>query len=342
LGCILTAVIRYETVSLNNKSHPVFAAMFMVVAGALYAAVNSMTAFATGNPQWGCQTALGVACLAFDSRSYTFFQYGIALLVTLPFIMGKGSLNSLKTNLFGLHLLRVTAAVIGVELWVAGFARGVPLWTMVALLMTSPLFVIIGSALILKEQVSALRVTATVLGLMGAVIILEPWHGFDFNLIFPIAASLGWAMASLCVKLLANEDSAETITLWLLILFTPLALIATFIYPDLSGATEQFWGIGQGPVMPDEWSLVALLLAAGFLSAMAQLCLAWSYKWGDASYVQPFDHVKLVFNIVLSWWLFQDTPQGILWVGILMIIGASLFIGWREYRAHLNGGVATE
>ena len=309
----------------------------MVIAGALYAAVNSVTAFTTGDPQWGCRTATGINCLAYDSRSYTFFQYGTALLFTLPFIMGKGSLKSLRTNLFGLHLLRVTAAVIGVELWVTGFAKGVPLWTMVALLMTSPLFVIIGSALILKEQVSSLRISATVIGLLGALIILEPWYGFDINRIYPLAASLCWAMASLSVKRLANEDSPETITLWLLILFTPLAFIATFVYPDLSGNQGAFWGIGQGLVIPAQWSLIALLLGAGFLSAMAQLCLAWSYKWGDASYVQPFDHVKLVFNILLSWWLFRDTPKGILWLGIALIVGASLFIGWREYRAHLKG-----
>ena len=321
---------------MNGGSHPVFAALFMVVAGALYAAVNSVTAYATGDPGWGCQTTSGLSCLGFDSRSYAFFQYGTALLFTLPFIMGKGSLRSLKTDVFGLHILRVATAVIGVELWVAGFARGVPLWTMVALLMTSPLFVIVGSALVLKEQVSSLRIGATVIGLLGAVIILEPWDGFDINRMFPIAASIAWAMSSLSVKRLANTDSPETITLWLLILFTPLAFVAAFIYPDFSGGHGVLWGIGNGLVMPDRWSLVALLLAAGFLSAMAQLCFAWSYKWGDASYVQPFDHVKLVFNILLSWWLFRDTPKGILWLGILLILGASLFIGWREYRAHVK------
>jgi S-adenosylmethionine uptake transporter len=143
-------------------------------------------------------------------------------------------------------------------------------------------------------------------------------------------------MASLSVKRLAHEDSAETITMWLLILFTPLALVATFVYPDLSGAHGAMWGIGKGLVLPAKWSLLALLLGAGFLSAMAQLCLAWSYKWGDASYVQPFDHVKLLFNILLSWWLFRDTPKGVLWLGIVLIMGASLFIGWREYRGHVR------
>lgn len=306
----------------------------MVTAGALYAIVNFVTAFVTGNPEWGCETARGTACLAFDSRSYTFYQYGIALLCTLPFLMGKGSLKALRTHSFPLHLLRVATAVLGVELWVAGFARGVPLWTMVALLMTSPLFVVAGSAFFLKEHVGLPRITATLIGFAGALIILEPWHGFNPDRIFPLAASVAWAMSSLCVRPLAQRDSAETITLWLLILFTPMAFLATFVYPDFNAQAGSFWGISKGVLIPGETAVMLLLIVAGFLSAMAQLCLALSYKMGDASYVQPFDHVKLLFNILISWWLFRDSPQGVLWVGIVLILGSSLFIGYRELYHH--------
>lgn len=319
---------------MTNIHNPVSSALFMVTAGALYAVVNFVTAFATGNPEWGCQTAQGQACLAFDSRSYTFYQYGIGLLCTLPFLMGKGSLEALRTHSFPLHFLRVAAAVMGVELWVAGFARGVPLWTMVALLMTSPLFVLIGSTIFLKEHVGLPRILATLAGFAGAVIILEPWYGFDANRLFPLAASLAWALSSLCVRPLALRDSAETITLWLLILFTPMAFLATYVYPDLSGQSESFWGIGQGVVIPGETTIIVLLLVAGFLSAIAQLCLALSYKLGDASYVQPFDHVKLLFNIAISWWLFRDAPQGVLWIGVMLIMGSSVFIGVREFINH--------
>ena len=313
-------------------AHPVSAALFMIAAGALYSAVNFLTAFATGNPEWGCVTSSGQSCLAFDARSYTFYQYGIALLCTIPFIMGKGSLRALRTNMMPLHLIRVALAVIGVELWVAGFSSGVPLWTMVALLMTSPLFVIAGSALLLKEKVGPVRWMATLVGFFGASIVLEPWHDFDSRLLFPIAASIAWAFSSLCVKRLSSQDSAETITLWLLILFTPLALAATWVYPDLSGLGDHLWGIGEGLVIPHQTPLIALLAVAGFMTALAQLCLALSYKLGDASYVQPFDHIKLAFNILLSWWLFNDVPQGVIWLGVLLILTSSLFIAWREHQ----------
>jgi len=306
----------------------------MIAAGALYAVVNSVTALVTGSPEWGCQTAQGQLCFGFDGRSYTFLQYGIALLCTLPFLMGKGSLDALKTSQFPLHLLRVAAAVVGVELWVAGFARGLPLWTMVALLMTSPLFVIAGSALILRERVGPHRWLATITGFVGVAIVLEPWRDFNSDLLFPLVASFAWAASSLCVKPLARVDSTETITLWLLVLFTPLALLATWVYPDFTANSYSWWGIGQGVVWPDSLSVTLLLLIVGFLTAMAQLCLALSYKLGDASYVQPFDHVKLLFNIAFSWWLFNDVPRGILWLGVALILGAGIYLGLRELRIH--------
>ena len=106
------------------------------------------------------------------------------------------------------------------------------------------------------------------------------------------------------------------------------------VFVDFNAEAGSFWGISKGVLIPGETVIMLLLLVAGFLSAMAQLCLALSYKMGDASYVQPFDHVKLLFNILISWWLFRDAPQGILWMGIVLILGSSLFVGYRELNHH--------
>ena len=181
-----------------------------------------------------------------------------------------------------------------------------------------------------------LRWAATFVGFVGAAIILEPWKDFDLNLFYPLLASVAWAASTITVKQLALHDPAETITMWLLILFTPLALAATWIYPDL-GSAGSAWGIGEGPTLPQQIDLLLFLVGAGFLTAIAQLCLALSYKFGDASYVQPFDHVKLAFNIAISWLLFRDAPQGILWLGILMILGSSLSGTLTSAEVNVNG-----
>jgi len=48
--------------------------------------------------------------------------------------------------------------------------------------------------------------------------------------------------------------------------------------------------------------------------------------------VQPFDHLKLPLNVLAGWLVFGYLPSGNLWVGVAMIMAASLFIMRKEAR----------
>lgn len=55
-----------------------------------------------------------------------------------------------------------------------------------------------------------------------------------------------------------------------------------------------------------------------------------AYATADAAYVQPFDHLKLPFNVLAGFYVFGWVPGGNLWLGAALIIAASLFIAHRE------------
>lgn len=141
-------------------SGPLFAALAMVGAGACFALVNGALQAST--------MQLGV-----PSTSAAFWQYALGLLIALPWVLRRG-LSSLKTRQLGWHLLRAALAVVGIQLWVAGLAR-VEIWQAIALVMTSPFFVIIGAKLFFSEKVGVVRWLATVAGFSGGMIILQPW-----------------------------------------------------------------------------------------------------------------------------------------------------------------------
>ncbi len=64
------------------------------------------------------------------------------------------------------------------RVWCAGLGTGlatVPIWQAIALVMTSPFFIIIGARLFLGETVGRDRWLATLTGFIGAMIILQPW-----------------------------------------------------------------------------------------------------------------------------------------------------------------------
>ncbi len=232
--------------------------------------------------------------LAFPSASAAFWQYGFAFLFSLPFLKRLG-LAAMRTHYPWRHLARVALAALGVEAWVASLAA-VPIWQAIALVMTSPFFIILGARLFLGERVGPARWAATAAGFTAAMIILQPWSdGFGWAALLPVLSALLWGASSLITKSLTGIERPETITVWLLVLLTPinggLALAAGFAVP--TGAT------------------LALFLLAGLLTAAAQYFLTLAYAAADAAYVQPFDDLKLPLNVLAGWLFFGYALGGL-------------------------------
>ena len=69
------------------------------------------------------------------------------------------------------------------------------------------------------------------------------------------------------------------------------------------------------------------------MTAGAQYFLSFAYKVADATYLQPFDDLKLPLNTLLGWVALSQVPAIWFWPGALLILGASSFILWSERRA---------
>lgn len=285
-----------------SASRALAGASWMVLAGIAFAVLNIVT-------QWLTMT------LAFPSASVAFWQYAFALVFSLPFLWKTG-LAAMRTQYPWRHVVRIVLAALGVQTWVAGLAS-VPIWQAIALVMTSPFFIILGARLYLGEQVGAARWSATACGFAGAMIILQPWSdSFSWAALLPIVSALLWGASSLITKSLTGIERPETITVWLLVLLTPvnggLALAAGFAVPT--------------------GTVLMLLVAAGLLTVMAQYLLTLAYSAADAAYVQPFDDLKLPLNVIAGWLVFGYAPAGYLWLGACLILAASLFIMRHEMK----------
>ncbi len=281
-------------------------AAYMVVAGIAFAVINVITQTVTGSADFGG--------LGFKPTSDAFWQYFIALIVSLPFIWRSG-LTSLKTEFPMQHIIRVVLSALGVQAFVFGLAHGVQIWQVIALVMTSPFFILLGAKFYLGERVGTNRWIASALGFTGAMIVLQPWStGFNAWSLAPIAAAILWGAASLITKQLTGHEKPETITMWLLLLLSPINALLSF------GAGFE-WPSGQ---------VLAYLLAAGAIQFIAQYCLTKAYSKTDASSLQPFDDLRLPFNIIAGFLAFHYLPEGNLWIGIALILAGSAYLFWSE------------
>jgi drug/metabolite transporter (DMT)-like permease len=286
----------------DSSRKSLFAALAMIGAGASFALVNGALQAST--------MQLGVS-----STSAAFWQYALGLVVALPFVLRRG-ISALKTRHLGWHLLRGALAVVGIQLWVAGLSQ-VQIWQAIALVMTSPFFVIIGAKLFFGERVGAVRWLATIAGFAGGMVILEPWtETFSLAALLPVGAAAFWAGTSLVTKKLTATEQADSITVYLLLLLTPVnALLA----------------LGEGGIVPSGPALW-LLVGAGVLTVLANYLLTLAYQQADAAFVQPFDHLKLPLNIAVGFLAFGFAPTGAFWPGALVIVGASLIVMLDEQK----------
>ncbi len=297
-----TTITQNRLFAFNNPA--VAGGLYMIAAGAAFAVVNVSVQAATMS-------------FGMTSASAAFWQYFVALVCGLPWIVRTG-LEVLKTQHLAAHVLRVAFAAIGVQFWVAGLAS-VPIWQAIALIMTSPFFVTAGAGLLLGERVGASRWLATLVGFAGGMIILAPWSdAFSVEALYPVAAAVFWAATSLMTKRLTRSESTETVTLYLLLLLTPINAVLAV-------------SSGGGFAIPGASGL-ALIVLAGVLLMVAQFFIVKAYASADAAYVQPFDHIKLPLNVLAGWIVFGFVPGGNLWFGSLLIVSASLYIAHRESR----------
>lgn len=288
-------------VLVKHAHKPLVGALWMILAGMCFAIVNISNQYMS--------TRLGL-----HNTVAGFFQYFISFIVMLPWMIKTGLTSALKTNRLMLHILRVLMAVIGIQLWLWALAWPIPIWQAIALVMTSPIFVTIGSAIFLNEKVGLSRWIATLIGIIGSLIILEPWSD-DFNIaaLLPVAAAFFWAIYSLLIRHLSDTESTGSMVVYLLILIAPFNFFLAL--PNFQVPSETAW---------------YLLLMTGVLLALAQWSLARAYASADASFIQPFDLVKLPLNVFAGWLVFSYTPPGNLWLGASLLVGATIFILHKE------------
>ena len=111
----------------------------------------------------------------FPVMEIVMFRSIVGFLAMLPMIIRGGGLSVFKTRRPAGHVMRTNYGFIGTVTSVYGFGV-LPLVTVTALGFAMPLFLTIVSVPLLGERVGPRRATAVVVGLIGVMVMLRPWH----------------------------------------------------------------------------------------------------------------------------------------------------------------------
>ena len=242
-----------------------------------------------------------------------FLRYLFGALFLLPIVMRLGLYQSLHTNRLGLHISRGALHTIGIVLWFVAL----PLTTLAeltALGFTGPIFVTIGAALFLAEDVRLRRWIAVFVGFAGAMIIIRPgFTDIHIGVICILMSTPIFSASNLISKALARTDSANTIVIWQNIVIVAFGLPFAI----------WFW---QTPT----WIDLLWFVAAGFCGTVGHICQQRGYQLADITLLQPIGFLSLIWNTLFGYFLFFQSPDVWTFIGAAIIFSSAMYISHRE------------
>lgn len=174
----------------------------------------------------------------------------------------------------------------------------------------SPFFVIIFSAIVLKEKVNKTQIIAIIIAFLGALFIIKPT--FQVDLVPYLAGILGAVFAAgayTCLRYLGNKENHYTIVFYFS-LFSTL-VIAPFVVFNFQ---------------PMSVKQLIYMLLAGIFASMGQFGVTLAYKYAPAREISIFDYTNIIFAAILGFFLFNAIPDKFSIIGYLIIFGSSYYM----------------
>ncbi|WP_281857449.1 DMT family transporter [Litoreibacter halocynthiae] len=237
-------------------------------------------------------------------------QMVVVALIVLPRLR-----SVVHTQRLGLQVFRAFALLATTGFFFFGFKK-MSLIETTALMQISPIFIMVGAAVFLGETFGFRRAAAAAVALLGAMIVLRP--GTD--------AFTPYALLTLCGTIcyssyaLATRYAGRGEDVWTSLFYT--GTVATLV---LCVMVPFFW-------QPLEASDLPYMLGVGLLGTMGQLLLISALSMAPASLLAPFTYVALIFSTVWGVVFFDNYPDGPVYIGALVIVGAGLYVWHRETR----------
>lgn len=220
----------------------------------------------------------------------------------------QGLRGAMATKRPALQLIRGFLLVSEIALIIYAYSM-LGLADVTTIIMVHPLIVTGLAVLFLGEYVSLRRVMALVLGLVGLAIIMQPGSNmWSYGGVVALAATTTFALYQLFTRMVSAYDNVMT----------------SFFYAGLTGVVlTTYMGLTHMPPLGQiNWLLVVgicIFSTAAHFSVMKALSLT------QASAIQPFTYLQIVWSIPIGLLVFGTFPLWSTLLGAVMIVCAGLY-----------------
>ena len=269
-------------------------------------------------------TAKWLVGAAIPAVQVAFLRYAVHFGWTLALFLPSRGLGLFRS---GTPLLQALRALLLLLSTVLNFTalKYLPLTTTIAIFFAAPLVVCLLSIPVLGEKVGARRFAAVLVGLVGVLVIVEPWGAtFDRHVILSLGALLCASGYFVLTRRIAGIDSNAVTQAW-------AAGIATVILAPLVLRTWSWPGSGL------DWGLLIML---GSLGMLGHSMVTRAHDHAEASVLAPMVYSQILYVTFFGWLFFDSVPDASTVVGASIIVASGLYVWLRERRLALEANVA--
>lgn len=237
-------------------------------------------------------------------RYWVFSAFVIWLALRRP----EGFRAAITSHHLPAHILRAVLLVAEICVMVWAYTL-IGLIESHAVFAICPLVVVALSGPILGEAISWRRWAAVGVGMAGVLVILRPGAGvFSWASLLPMASAVMFALYSVLTRLTAKGE----------------ANFPTFFWPAVIGAVL-ISVVGIPSLQAIAPADIPYFAAYAMVSILSNWLLQRTYQEAEASAVQPFAYLQIVFVSVLGITMFGETLAVQVAVGTAVVVAAGLY-----------------
>lgn len=281
---------------MSTQSSPLLGIGLMAAAMLLVPAVDGIakTLSATHSP-------LYVSCA----------RYVFASFFVLPWALTQRGIRFLPREDLAAHALRTIFAAASMCCFFAALSVA-PMADVASAYFVGPIIAAVLSVLLLGEALTPRKLTALVLGFIGAVVIVNPAGGINAGLWLGVAAGAFFALYVIATRQTRASDPVSTLAFQCLFGSAILAPLAIWN-----------WSI------PTAGELVLLFLM-GAISMACHFMTISAFRHAEASLLAPLSYLELLGAVIIGFLVFGDLPDTRVAFGTGLIVAGGLVLVQRR------------
>ncbi|MFG6560111.1 DMT family transporter [Sulfitobacter sp. 1A15299] len=249
-------------------------------------------------------------------------RFAIQALILIPLVWYSGRIWHMRGRVLRLTFLRTLLHIAGIAAMFTAL-KYLPLADAVAIAFVMPFFMLLLGKFILNEEVGPRRLGASIVGFLGTLLIVQPsFANVGWPALLPVVVAVVFSFFMLVTRQIAKEIDPISLQA------VSGVMAVVMILPLLAlGTMTQIAPLRL--IQPDalDWTL---LLGIGVLGTVAHLLMTWSLRFAPSATLAPMQYLEIPFATLLGLLIFSDLPNPLAGLGILITVGAGLYIVMRE------------